>query len=126
MLGGLLLLACTGCDRTVYVTKQMTWECAPEEYKPGLYAKPDEYIRLRYVENPRCFEVESARNLCAQVRNTGKQVVNVGFEVWGRFGKVHGYRVTNIEGQPLQYIGGWGGSGANDYQGPSPISSALK
>lgn len=48
--GVVLPASSLGCQRSVEVTKQMTWECAPEEYKAGYYARPDEYVRLRYVE----------------------------------------------------------------------------
>ena len=34
----LLCLVNVGCQRTVHVTEQMTWECAPDEYKAAYYA----------------------------------------------------------------------------------------
>jgi len=44
-------------EHSVRIQKQMTWESAPEEYKSAFYARPDEYVRFRFVENPHCFEV---------------------------------------------------------------------
>ena len=57
----LLCLAAASCRRRVHFTKQMTWECAPNEFNPAFYAKPDEYVRFRYVENPHYFELESSK-----------------------------------------------------------------
>lgn len=111
---------------TVRVQKQMTWEVAPEEYNPAYYAKPDEYVRFRYVENPQCVDVESAKNLGAELRSSGKKVVNVEFEVWGGFRGVHGYRILAVDGRPLVNVGGWGSNGAENYSGPCPISKAMR
>ena len=89
-----------GCTRHVEVSKQMSWECAPEEYKQGYYAKPDEYVRFRFVEDPRCFEVESAKNLCADLRNIGKPAITARFDVWGGPLK-QGYHMIAVEQRPL-------------------------
>jgi len=62
-----LLVVVVSCDRHRYVTKRMTWECAEDEYNPSFYAKPDEYARFRFVENPHCFDVQSSKNFCAQL-----------------------------------------------------------
>jgi|SRR5271167_620417 len=122
----MLCLATVGwCTRTVYVTEEMTWECAPNEYNSAFYARPDGYVRFRFVENFYCFEVESARNLCAELRKAEKAVVNVEFEVWGNSHEVRGYRMLTVDGHPLRDVGGWGNSGSNDYSGPCPISNVM-
>jgi len=124
---GVLVLILIGCTRTVNVAKQMTWECAPEEYKTGYYARPDEYVRFRYVDEPHCSEVESARNLCAELRLIGKPVVSVDFEVWGGVGPLsrEGYNIVTVEGRPLADVGGWGNSGSNDFRGVCPIGKVI-
>ena len=109
-----------GCQRTVHVTQQMTWECAPDEYKPAFHARPDEYVRFRYVENLRCFDVETSKNFCAELHKTAKPVVDVGFELWGRSHTLQGYRIVSVDGRPIQDVGGWGDVGANEYSGPCP------
>ena len=116
-----------GCTRHVDVNKEMTWECAPEEYTQGYNARPDEYVRFRFVDNPRCFEVESAKNLCAELRQIGKPIINARFDVWGgRFLAAQGYRMVAVEQKPLIDVGGWGRSGANDPTGRCPIEKALE
>ena len=103
----------------------MTWECAPDEYNSAYYAKPDEYVRFRFVRNPHCEEVESSRNFCAEMREARKAVVNVDFELWGSSHNLRSYRMTSVDGRPLQDIGGWASSGAHDYSGPSPLNEAF-
>ena len=125
----LLAFILSGCERTVTVKKQMTWECAPEEYKQGYYARPDEYVRFRYVENPSCFEVESARNLCAELRSAGKPSVEVTFKVWGgptAFSRGPGYNTAAIDGRAFADVGGWGSSGSNDFTGECPIGEVMR
>ena len=120
-----LCLGFVACTRSVQVTKQMTWQCAPEEYNKAYYARPDEYVRLRYVENPKCEEVESARNLCREMQNIGKPVVDVQIDVWGgSFLAAKGYRLTSIENRPLVNVGGWGHSGCHD-TARSPIGDVI-
>lgn len=118
-------LVVVGCRRTVHVTEQMTWECAPEEYKSGYYAKPDEYVRFRFVDKPNYFEVESSRNFCSELRKAGRSVVSVEFELWGQGHTLRGYRMVSVDGRSLQNIGGWGESGAKDPSGPSPLYDAF-
>jgi hypothetical protein len=103
-----------------WVTKQMTWECAADEYKPAFHARPDEYVRFRYVEEPHCFDVESARNLCAELRSIGKPVVLVDFKVWGK-----GYNIVAVEGRPVTDVGGWGNNGSNDFTSVCPIDKVI-
>lgn len=122
-----LSVSFVACTRTVRVTEQMTWECAPSEYNPAYYAKPNEYVRFRYVENPRCFEVESAKNLCSILENSGKPVITAEFSVWGGRGPLHkeGFRMETVEGHPLVNVGGWGYSGSNDSSGSCPITRII-
>ncbi len=121
----LVCLIFVGCKRTMYVTEPMTWECAPEEYKPSYDARADEYVRFRFVMDPHFFEVQSSKNLCSEMRNAARPVVNVKFELWGYSHRLHGYRVKSIDGRPIELVGGWGSSGANGGSGPSPLSSAF-
>jgi hypothetical protein len=116
----------TGCTRTVLVTKQMTWECAPDEFNAGYSAKPSEYVRFRFVENPRCFVVETSKNFCAEFTTAGRSVVSVDFEITGRKQTVKGYKILAVDGRPILNVGGWGHSGANGYEGPSPIAEAFR
>jgi len=116
-----------GCTRHVNVSKQMTWECAPEEYKQGYYARPDEYVRFRFVDNPHCFEVEASKNFCAELRKQGKPIITARFDVWGgRFLAAEGYRMLEVEQPKLIDIGGWGNSGSNDWDGSCPIGDVIK
>ncbi len=123
-----ILLVClivVGCKRTMYVTEAMTWECAPEEYKPSYYARTDEYVRFRFVKDAHFFEVESSKNFCFEMRSASRPIVNVEFELWGYSHSLHGYRVTSVDGRPIEHVGGWGSSGANGGTGPSPLSYAF-
>lgn len=103
----------------------MTWECAPEEYKPAFTARPDEYVRFRFVKDPHWFEVESGKSLCSDMQKAARPVVTVEFELWGRSHTLQGYRVTSVDGRPIYDAGGWGHSGANDPSGPSPLNQAF-
>ena len=123
----LVSLSClvnVGCQRTVRVTEQMTWECAPDEYKPALYARPDEYVRFRFVEDPHWFEVESSKNFCSDMRKAARPVVNVEFELWGHSQTLQGYRVTSVDGRPIHNVGGW--ANGHDPSGPSPSTIRLR
>lgn len=123
-----LCLCAAGCSRTVMVTEQMTWECAPEEYNSHLPGKPGDYARLRYVKNPHCVEGESANNLCTVLRNFGKPIVGVEFRVHG--GSLgffaEGYEITKLEGQPFVPNGGNGYSGSTESGDTCPIGKVIK
>ena len=121
-----LSLTLTSYGRTVHVREQMVWECAPQEYNPAFYAKADEYVRFRYLENPHFFELESSKNFCAELRKAGRSTVNVDFEIWGEGKKVRGYRMIAVDGRPIADVGGSGSSGASDDTGPSPIDDAFR
>jgi len=121
-----LSLSLTNCSRTVHVREQMIWECAPQEYNPAFYARPDEYVRFRYLENPYYFELESSKNFCAELQKAGRSIVNVDFEIVGERKKVRGYKILAVDGRPIEDVGGWGSSGANDDTGHSPIDDAFR
>jgi hypothetical protein len=112
-----------GCTRKVHITEQMTWERAPDEFKPAFYAKPDEYVRFRYVKNPHCFEVASAKNLGDDLSTAGRAIVSVEFEVWGEHHQVRGIRPLAVDGRELQDDGGWSSGGSNDNNGACPLDS---
>jgi hypothetical protein len=119
-------LLCCGCDRHVRATKEMAWECLPERDLQYPEAEP---VMFRYVEDPEYFDIASGRDLCQQLRNSGKSTARVTYEVWGSsFRGLHGYRIELINGQPLQNIGGRGGSGHHGMGngGPHPLARALE
>src|SRR5450631_1302743 len=97
-----LSLTFTSCRRTVHVREKMTWECAPQEYNPAFYARPDEYVRFRFSENPKCFEVQTSKDFCPQLKDAGRSIVDVDFEIWGRGKNVQGYRMLAVDGHPIQ------------------------
>ena len=118
-------LAFTGCERTEYVTEEMTWKCVPEEYNLAYYAKPDEYVRFWFVRDPHCEELESSKNFCTEMSRANKAVVKVEFALWGTGRKLHGYHMLSVDGRPIQHIGGWGSSGAKGQSGPCPLDEAF-
>jgi hypothetical protein len=121
----LLLLAMTGCNHSVRVTEQMTWECAPDRYMPQ-YPDPQP-VRFRFVEDPRFEDVVSGRGLCDQLRRSGKSVVAVEFEAWGNSRRgLHGYREIAVDGKPIIDVGGWTSSGASGRTGPHPLERLFK
>jgi len=108
--------ACEGADDLGMRGRRVQLEILP---------RPDEYVRFRYVENPRCFDVETSKNFCAELRKAGKTVVNVDFELWGHSHTLRGYRIVSVDGRPIQDVGGWGHNGANDYSGFCPPHRAF-
>jgi len=114
------------CTRTAHVVKQMTWECAPGEYKSGYYAKPDEYVRFRFVENPHCVELESSRNFCSEMKMAGHSIVNAEFKVTGDWRGVHGFKMLSVDARPLKDVGGWGAAASENYAGRCPLDDAME
>lgn len=56
-----LISSVAGCTRHVNVSKEMTWECAPEHYMPQY---PEvQPARFRFVEDPSYEEVVSGKGL---------------------------------------------------------------
>lgn len=90
-----------------------------------LFCEPDEYVRFRFVENPHCFEVETSKRFCSELKQAGRSVVTVEFEITGRRQAVLSYRILAIDGRPIQDVGSWGHSGAIGYEGPSTITNAF-
>jgi hypothetical protein len=120
-----LLLSLTGCNHTVRVAEQMTWECAPDRY---MSQYPDaQPVRFRFVEDPRFEDVVSGRGLCDQLRRSGKSVASVEFEAWGNSRRgLQGYRETAVDGKPIIDVGGWTSSGASGRTGPHPLERLFK
>jgi hypothetical protein len=106
------------------VAKPMNWECAPDRYTP---AYPDaQPVRLRFVENPHFEEVVSGRGLCDQLKNGGKTVVPVDYELWGdRVNGLRGFTALAVDGRQIVNAGGWGSSGSDDSPAPHPLQSAF-
>ena len=98
-------------QHSVRIQKEMTWECAPDQYKA--WAPEAQPVRFRFVEGPQYEEVVSGRGLCDQLKATGKEPVMVEFEAWGtRQRGLIGYREIAVDGNPIIDAGGWGSSGS--------------
>jgi hypothetical protein len=110
-------LICTGCDRHVYATRIMTWECTP--------ATP---VTFRYIDDPDYHDVSSGRGLCEQLRASGKKTAEVMYDVWGNAWQgMRGYRIESVDGQPLPDFGGPAWSGHEGIGNrPHPLERALK
>jgi hypothetical protein len=122
-----ICMSFVACTRHVNISKQMTWECAPEEYKQGYHARPDEYVRFRFVDDVHCFEVEASKNFCAELHKLGKPIVTARFDVWGgSFLAAQGYRMVAVEQQELSNVGGWGSSGSNDSIARCPLGKVIE
>ena len=75
LLTALFVSLCAGCKREVqvskHVSKEMTWECAPDRYMPKY---PDAHtVRFRFVEDPHYEDVISGRGLCDQLKSSGRR-----------------------------------------------------
>lgn len=103
-------------EHSVHIKKEMTWECAPDQYRA--WAPQAQPVRLRFVEDPRYEEVVSGEGLCDELKASGKKVVTVVFEAHGnRLHGLHGFRETFIDGKPIVDVGGWGSSGFTESSG---------
>lgn len=121
-----VLLASVGCERHVRLKTQMTWEC-PLPQPAGMERDTvagGQLARFRYADDPHYFEETTGKYLCDQLKAAGKPVVTIEWDAWGR-GGLRGYRELSIDGRPLINAGGWGGSGANDPSGSSPLAKAF-
>ena len=122
-----LAIASLGCEREVRlrVTKQMTWECAPEHYMPAYpEAQP---VRFRYLENPHHEVVQSGRGLCDQLKKKSEPVVAVKFELWGdRVRGLRGFNAIAVDGKPIVDVGGWGGSGGDASTLADPLEAEFR
>jgi hypothetical protein len=75
------LASVEGCTHHVYVSKEMTWVCAPEHYMPQCpEAQP---VRFKFVEDPSYEDEVSGKGLCDQLRTSGKRTVMVKYDTWG-------------------------------------------
>jgi hypothetical protein len=122
-----LLFAALRTEREVRVrvTKLMNWECAPEHYMPAYpEAQP---VRFKYVENSHYEEVVSGRGLCDQLKNEGKTVVAVEYQLWGdHIHGLRGFHEIAVDGKPIVDIGGWGSSGGDGSTTPHPLTLAFR
>ncbi len=121
----LFLLLSPGCNRQQQIKVEMTWECAPDQYRS--WAPDAQPVRFRYVADPHYEEVVSGRGLCDQLKDSGKKVVVVEYEAWGDyFHGLVGYREISVDGKAIVDVGGWGSSGANTTVGPHPLAKLFK
>jgi hypothetical protein len=116
---------CCGCERHVRISKQMTWQCAPDQRDP---AYPEaEAVVFTYVEEPACFEIVSGRRLCRRLELSGRKEVTVDFDAWGSPSRgLRGYNIQAIDGKPVEYAGGPGGSGKRGETGACPLEVLFR
>ena len=100
-----------GCTtHHVFVSKEMTWECAPEHYMPD--APVAQTVRFRFVEAPEYEEEVSGRGLCDKLKASGKTTVLVGYDTFGNsFDGLLGFNEETVDGERIANVGGWGSSG---------------
>ena len=105
-------LTAAGCTHDIQVSKQMTWECAPEHYMRDYpQAQP---VRFRFVEDPTFEDVISGKGLCDQLKASRKKVVVMEFDTWGNSVQgLIGFREVSVEGKPIIDVGGWGSISAH-------------
>lgn len=120
-----LLALLTGCNRQRVIKVEMTWECAPDQYKS--WAPDAQPVRFKYVADPQYEEVVSGPGLCDQLKASGKKVVVVEYEAWGDyFHGLVGYNEISIDGKRIANAGGWGSSGAHTTVGPHPLAKLFE
>ena len=114
-----------GCTHHIYVSKGMTWECAPEH---DMRDYPEaQTVRLKFVEAPQYEEEVSGKGLCDQLRASAKRTVMVEYETWGNsYRGLIGYREVSINGKPIVDVGGWGSSAAREGVGPHPLAKVYR
>ncbi len=109
-----------GCTRQRQFKVEMTWECAPDQYRS--WAPDAQPVRFRYVADPHYEEVVSGQGLCDQLKGSGKKVVVVEYETWGDYFRgLVGYRQISVDGKRIVDVGGSGSSGAHAPVGPHPL-----
>jgi hypothetical protein len=119
------LLTVAGCTRHAYVSKEMTWECAPEHDMPEYPGA--QTVRFKFVEAPRFEEEVSGKGLCDQLRAAEKRTVVVKFDTWGNFYRgLIGYHQVFVDGKPIVDAGGWGSSGAKEGTGLHPLEKVYR
>jgi hypothetical protein len=94
-----LLATVAGCTRHVYVSTEMSWECAPEHH---MAAYPEgQTVRVTFVEAPRYQEEVSGRGLCNQLKVAGKRTFVVEYDTWGNSHRgLISYREVSVDGKP--------------------------
>jgi hypothetical protein len=82
----------------------MTWECAPEHYKPQ---DPEaQSVRFKFVEDPSYEDEVFGKGLCDQLRTSGKRTVLVQYDTWGNsYRGLFGYREVSVDGKPIVAAG---------------------
>ena len=102
-----LLATVAGCTRHVYVTTEMSWECAPEHQ---MAAYPEaQTVRVTFVEAASYQEEVSGRGLCNQLKVAGKRTFVVEHDTWcNSYRGLIGYRGVSVDGKPIVDVGGWG------------------
>jgi hypothetical protein len=104
----------------------MTWDCTPDSQH-----RVAELLSFRYPEDPSYYDVASGRGICEELRAAGRKTAHVIYRVWGNSftGKLHGYQIESINGQPFRDIDAGIGHSGRDGIGNSrrhPLESALK
>jgi hypothetical protein len=116
-----------GCTtHHVFVSKEMTWECAPEHYMPD--APDAQTVRLRFVEAPEFEEEVSGRGLCDKLKASGKTTVLVGYDTFGNsFDGLVGFNEQTVDGERIADVGGWGSSGSHSMRTrPHPLEKLYR
>jgi hypothetical protein len=76
-----LLATVAGCTRHVHVSRERSWEYAPE-HQVAVYPEA-QTVRVTFVEAPRYQEEVSGRGLCNQLKVAGKGTVAIEYNTWG-------------------------------------------
>jgi hypothetical protein len=114
-----------GCNRQRQIKVEMTWECAPDQYRS--WAPDAQPVRFKYVADPHYEEVVSGQRLCDQLKTSGKKVVVVEYETWGDYFRgLVGYRQISVDGKLIVDVGGSGSSGAHTTVGPHPLKKLFE
>ncbi len=122
------IISMAGCGRNtpghIHVQKAMTWQCAPESDSPQF---PEaQAVRLRFVEDPRYYDVISGRGLCDRLKRSSKDAVMVEFDVWGNASGMVGYLEVALDGEMIKNVGGFGSSNATESGGTHPLARLFK
>src|SRR5215469_4725964 len=75
-----LLATVAGCTRHVHVSRERSWEYAPE-HQVAVYPEA-QTVRVIFVEAPRYQEEVSGRGLCNQLKVAGKGTVAIEYDTW--------------------------------------------
>ena len=93
----------------------MTWEIEPTRTNGINESK----VILSFVEFPSYFIGGYSDEIATHLEKNGEEKVNVIFEITSEYGKVRGYRETEIAGlKSWRWIGGFGGSSVSPERSP--------